>query len=210
MSEGLTSFAHLLITPGRLTSVHLPFGNPDLPGLLVQAIAAGALAVCLLRGVSRNPPRLVTAGLVYAGLYCGFVVVTATLFDNLTPLDERLLVPIVPPLVITIVWLGRNHPFVVAALCSVFVIVVLQQVRTVSVYGTDYSGRIWSAARFSAASLPPGQLYATWPAAVAYFTGRSPRRMPNPIDQHDGAPNPDFDKQMLQLERAIRLGKHPS
>ena len=207
VSNGLSAFARLLITPGRLTSIHLPFGDPGLPGLLAQVIAAVALAVCLLTGIRRDPPRLVTAGLVYAGIYCAFVLFTATFFDDLTPFDERLLVPIVPSLVFTVAWLARRRPLPALALCGVFIVMVLQQARTVSLYGIDYSGRIWSAARFSPTALPPGQLYATWPAAVAYFTGRSPRRMPNPYDEHDRSPNKSFDNELAQLGRAVRGGQ---
>jgi hypothetical protein len=196
-----------LITPGQLTSIHLPFGNPGLPGVLAQAIAALALGVGLLRSQRSRPPRIVTAGLVYAASYCGFLLVTGSLFDAVTPLDQRLLVPIVPPLVITIAWLMRSQPLVAATFVSVFVVMVLQQARTVSLYGIDYSGQIWSAARFDRSALPPGPLYSTWPAAVAYFTGRSPRHIPAPYDQDNHAPNRDFQTKLNQLLRAVQRGQ---
>jgi hypothetical protein len=71
----------------------------------------------------------------------------------------------------------------------------------------DYSGEVWSHARMSRTTLPTGQLYSTWPAAVAFFTGASPRRLPNDSDEHTGKRNPRFRNQLVDLERRVRTGR---
>jgi hypothetical protein len=204
LTGGGRALVHLLVTPGQLPSIHLPAGNA---GALAELFAAVTLGVGLLRASWSKPPRIVTVGLIYAGIYCVFLVSTVALFDALTPLDERLLVPIVPSLVITVAWLLGTQPVVAATLSCLFVLAVLQQARTVSLYGTDYSGRIWSEARISGTQLPPGDLYSTWPAAIAYFTGRSPHRYPNPVDAQTRARNPRFESEVKQLAAAVQSGK---
>ena len=203
LTGGGRAFAHLLVTPGQLPSIHLPVGNA---GVLAELIAAATLGIGLLRASWREPPRIVTVGLIYAGIYCGFLLATAALFDASTPLDERLLVPVVPPLVISVAWLLRKQPVVATTLGCLFALAVLQQARTASSFGADYSGRIWSEARISSAQLPTGPLYSTWPAAVAYFTGRSPRRYPNAIDPHTRARNPRFESEVSSLATSVRNG----
>ncbi len=204
LGGGFRAFAHLLITPGQLPSVHLPLGNA---GVWAEAIAVTALGIGLLKADRRRPPRIVTVGLLYAVLYCAFLLSTATLFDASTPLDERLLAPMAPPLIVGIAWLVRGQPVIASALGFLFVLAVLQQARTVSLYGIDYSGRTWSEARVDRSSMPPGVLYSTWPAAVAYFTGRSPRRFPTLVDPHTRARNQRFEAEVSNLEQAVRNGQ---
>ena len=76
-----------------------------------------------------------------------------------------------------------------------------------SLYGLDYSGRIWSAASLEGVSLPPGDLRSNWPAAVAYFTDRSPRRLPERVDGHTLDVNKRYDNEMRDLAVATRRGQ---
>lgn len=193
-----------LVTPGELTSLTPALAHP---GGLAQILAAAALAVALLRADRRNPPPFLEVGLLYAVLYAASVLVSTSLFDAAVPLDERLLVPLVPPLVVAIAWLVRTQPAVAVLLTCLFALATLQQARTVSLYGRDYSGRIWSVARVDAASLPSGQLYSNWPGAIAYFTGRSPRRLPRPRDAHTGDRNDEYGEDLQDLARSVRSGE---
>lgn len=194
---------HFVVTPGQLQSIQLHVNA----GAIAQVIAALALGSCLLRFGRERPPRLVTVGALFAAFYVTFLVLTATFFDDLTPLDQRLLVPIVPPLVIAIAWLLRRQPVAAVILICVFAVATVQQARTFRLYGEDYSGAVWNRARMPRSALPDGQLYSPWPAAVAYFTGRSPRRMPNPFDEHTRMPNPHFYAEQRRLTRAVNDGK---
>ena len=203
LESGFLVFVHLLITPGRLPSIHVPLVNA---GALAEVVAAAALGACVVRADRSNPPRLVSVGLTYVVVYCGFVIATVTLFDASTPLDERLLVPVLPPLVVTIAWLGRGH-VAAAVLVSMFALGVAQEARTFSLDGLNYSGRIWSQARISSASLPGGALYSNWPAAVAYFTGRSPRSLPAPVDPHTLAANRQYRDEVHRVVLALRSGR---
>lgn len=204
LERGLRTAGHLLWTDGHLPSITLPFGAA---GLLLQLVAAAALVVALLRAERRNVPPLVVVGMIHAGLYCAFLAVTVSLFDAATPVDARLLVPVVPALVLTIAWLTRRTPVAALVLACALAVATLQQARTVSLYGLDYSGRIWSAATFDGVSLPSGDLHSNWPAAVAYFTGRSPQRLPRPADTHTLAANPHYRGQLESLARAVARGK---
>ncbi len=204
VDAGGHELVRLLITPGRLPSLHLPFVHA---GAIAQVVAAASLSYALVRADRRAPPPLVRLGLIYAGLYIAFLALTISLFDAGTPIDERLLVPLVPPLVVAFAWLARSLPIVAAVLCCVFGVAMLQEARSADRYGVDYSGRIWSAARIRPAELPPGQLYSNWPAAIAYFTGRSPREIPRPVDSHTHATNSRYARELDDLARAVRTGR---
>jgi len=202
VADGWHAVVHLFITSGHLPTI--PF---DGAGLLVQLTAAAALVAAVVLAERRDPPRIVTAGVSYAILYCAFLVVTVAWFDAGTPLNERLLVPVVPSIVFALAWLVRSLPIVAVVLVGAFAVATVQQARTVSIYGLDYSGKTWSAARITAASLPPVPLYSNWPAAVAYFTGRSPQRLPARIDPHTLAANRKYEVEMKQLASNVRRGR---
>jgi hypothetical protein len=193
-----------LVTPGELGSLAPPLVHP---GGVAQILAAATLLLALLRADRRDLPPFVELGLVYAVFYAAFVLVSTTFFDDVVPMDERLLVPLVPPLVVAIAWLVRSQPVAAVVLVCLFAVATLQQARTTSLYGRDYSGRIWSAARIDASVLPPGPLYSNWPAAIAYFTDRSPRRFPREADVHTADRNHDFPEQMRELARSVRNGE---
>jgi hypothetical protein len=201
-SDGVRAFVHLFITSGHLPSIRLAGA-----GLIVQLAATSALVVAVVGSGRERPPRIVTAALGYAIVYCAFLAVTVVLFDAGTPLDERLFVPVVPSIVLTVAWLARARPMIAVVLAGAFALTTLQQARTVSLYGIDYSGKTWSAARIDAASLPAVQLYSNWPAAVAYFTGRSPRRLPARVDPHTLVANPKYAQELAALANNVRHGE---
>jgi hypothetical protein len=204
VENGLRGALHLFVTDGYLPSINLPFLQA---GLLVELCAGAALVIAFLRADRTPVPRIVVIAAVYAGLYCVFLAVTVLLFDAVTPLDERLLLPIVPSLVFAIAWLTRRTPAAAVVLICVFGLVTLQQARFFSNYGEDYSGRIWSAVSFEGVQLPPGELRSNWPGAVAYLTGRSPQRMPRQSDAHTDAPNPNYEQDMRNLATAVSTGE---
>jgi hypothetical protein len=197
----LHALVEVLVTPGRLPSLRYAHA-----GLVVQLAVAAAVIFAFVRMHARTPPRIVTIGLAYVLVYSVFLIATASLFDAATPVDERLLVPAVPPLVLAVSWIVRAQPLVALIPICAFILATAQESRTVSLYGLDYSGQIWSSSRFDGASLPRGTLYSNWPAAVAYFAGRSPRRLPSRVDPHTLAPNLRYDQEWAQLTRSVRQG----
>ena len=194
----------LVVTDGQLPSVSLPIGDA---GTILQIVGVVALVAALVRADWGKVPRIVTVGAIYAALYCAFLVVTVAVFDAATPVDVRLLVPLVPTIAFAIAWLTRQTPLAAVAFICIFSIATLQEARTVSLYGLDYSGRIWSAASLEGVSLPPGDLRSNWPAAVAYFTDRSPRRLPERVDGHTLDVNKRYDNEMRDLAVATRRGQ---
>jgi hypothetical protein len=204
LTEALHTVAHLFVTEGDLPSIELPLIDP---GSITQLVAVAALLVAVVRADRRHMPPIVAIGLIYAGLYCAFLLLTVSLFDAGTPVDVRLLVPIVPSIVFTIAWLTKQTPITAVAIFCVFAVATLQQARTVSLYGLDYSGRIWSAGSFERVSLRPGDLRSNWPAAVAYFTNRSPGQMPQRFDPHTLDTNPHYARDLRDLAQAVRNGR---
>jgi hypothetical protein len=202
--DWLRSLQHLVVTPGELGSVSPPFVDA---GIVLQVAIAATLLVVVVRADRRRPPALVATALVYAGLYCVFLAATVTLFDAGTPVNDRLLTPLVPTLAITTAWLARGTPVAAGVLVGLLALATLQQSRTTDLYGRDYSGRVWSAAQFEGIALPPGELQSNWPAAVAHFTGRSPKRLPEPLDVHTLDRNPDFEREVADVVRDVRAGR---
>jgi hypothetical protein len=204
IEDGLHEVLRLLVTPGQLPSLTLPLVSP---GRLAQLTAAAAVLYAVARTDWTSPPEFVRIGLVFGAFYCAFLLLTMAVFDAVVPIDGRLLVPLVPVVAVAMAWLMRELPAVALLLACVFAASVLQQARTVSLYGIDYSGQVWSAARFDGVSLPPGRLLSNWPAAVAYFTGRSPDRLPRPTDAHTEDRNDEFEQDMQDLARRVRTGR---
>jgi hypothetical protein len=204
VENGLRGAFHLFVTNGYLPSIDLPLVHAS---LLVELCAGAALVIAVLRADRGHIPTIVRIGAVYAGLYCAFLAVTVLLFDAVTPLDQRLLLPLIPSLVFAVAWLTKQTPLAAVVVIVLFGLVTVQQARLFSNYGQDYSGRIWGELSFDSLALPAGDLHSNWPAAVAYFTGRSPQRMPRPSDAHTGAPNLDYEQDMKNLATAVRTGE---
>jgi hypothetical protein len=205
VENGVKAFEHLLITSGQVPSVssHLPHA-----GLLLQGSAALLIMVALaLATRSGAMPTLVRIGLAFSLLYIASVVVTITFFDGATPLNERLLVPVVPPLVFLLAWAFRGAIALGVLLCLVFGVVMLQQARFMSTFGRDYSGLVWHEAHLDQAPLPPGDLYADWPAAIAYYTGRSPHRVPKAFELHTISSDPDYSLRIRRLAADVHAGR---
>ena len=199
---GASTVMRLLLTPGELGSVELPLLDA---GLLLQLAVAAALAVALVRWERRGPwPPLVKIGLLYAALYCLFLAATLFIFDAVTPVDERLLVPLVPPLAFVLAWVLRRQPAVAAVVCGLLAVAVLQEARTFRLYGLGYSGRIFAEASVTEAAAPPGALASNWPGLLAYFTGRSATGLPRGYEADTLDPNASYTRQLARLAADVR------
>ncbi len=203
LSDAAASVAHVIVTPGRLPSLSMHSVDP---GLALQLLVVAALAIGLARVDTRNVPRLVTVSLAYGVVYLAFLVVTVSLFDAATPINDRLLVPLGPAVAFAVAWVTARTPILAAVVICCFALATAQHVRTVSLYGLDYSGRIWEPARLDGLRLPHRVLYSNWPGAVAYFGGRSPRRIPAERDPHTLDSNPAFAAQTKQVVAGVRAG----
>jgi len=194
---------HAIVTPGHLPSIDLPVIHA---GLLVEILVGIAIVSALVRKRPARLPRIVKLSLGYGLIYLLFLVVTVSLFDASTPVDERLAAPIAPVVALTLAWLVEATPLLAVAIACLFGIGVVQQTRTTWHYGIDYSGQLWQPARLEGVRLPPGILYSNLPAAVAYYSGRSPRRIPQTRDPHTLLPNDEFGQQIGRLTRQVRTG----
>jgi Dolichyl-phosphate-mannose-protein mannosyltransferase len=202
VGDGARALIDLLVTPGNLPSLHFATA-----GVIVQIAAGAAIFIGLYRRRFDRVPRTVLVCSLFSVVYVAFVIVTRCWFDALTPFDERIFIPLAPAFVLSLTWILRDTLAPAAVLVAAFVIGSLQVAHTFSGIGMDYSGQVWSRGAMSAKSLPQGPLYSNWAAAVAYFTGRSPRRLPNPIDEHTTLENPNFQREIDALVRKVRNGR---
>lgn len=203
LSDAAASVAHVVVTPGRLPS--LSTHSVD-PGLALQVFVVSALAIALARVDLSEVPRLVTVSLFYGVVYLAFLVVTVSLFDAATPINDRLLVPLAPSVALAVAWLTSRTPFLAVIVICCFAVATVQHARTISLYGLDYSGRIWEPARLDGVRLPHRGLYSNWPGAVAYFSGRSPRRIPAERDPHTLDRNGSFAAETTNVIAEVRAG----
>ena len=140
-------------------------------------------------------------------LYCVFLAITVVLFGATTPLDERLLVPLVPPFGLTVAWLVRAMPIVAVTLICIFGVTVLQQARTVTLFGTDYSGRDLESSSNRQGVTPHAPLSPTglelWPISRADHRRGSPAATdPFTLDT-----NREYDREVNRLAIAVRTGR---
>ena len=151
-----------------------------------------------------------TIGLVFGGLYCAFLLLATSVFDAVVPIDERLLVPLVPTLAVAVAWLVRGVPVAALILVCVFAASVLQQVRTCRCTGS--TTRVASGA-------PPASTAFCFRPDVSSPTGRLPwpispavRRpeLPRPTDAHTRDRNDHFDRDMQDLARRVETVKRRS
>ena len=113
------------------------------------------------------------------------------------------------PIVLVLAWLALQSPIAaVALIICVFGIATVQEARTASLYGFDYSGLIWSGGELQLRGVAsPARCAQHWPVAIAYFTGRSPDRLPQDIDRHTLDINRNYERDLRELAAATRAGK---
>lgn len=188
--------------------------------LAATAVAGGAWgwfrAVHERRAPATARPWLVLVA-AWSATYLGVVVATTALVDRMVPLNGRLLLPLLAPLVVTVVaglvWLVRlaappraRLPLATGA-AVVVVAVVVGQAGTwrdllADGRGFDVDPTTTASARL-VADLDAPVLAANDPALVWRVTGRRVLALPQAVRGATGEPNPTVDEELRELGEVL-------
>jgi 4-amino-4-deoxy-L-arabinose transferase-like glycosyltransferase len=157
-------------------------------------------------------------------VYLGFLVVSLSLFDASTPLDDRILSVIYLPEMILfasgLAWLWTRFTQRIAVLRWVLVIfcvtlalfsvkdgiAVVNQLRQ---EGQGFAHRGWSESPAIRAirDMPPVVIYSNKPGAIFLLTGKSAYVVPTPIDTVTGLPRSNYSTDLAQMQQRVRQGQ---
>jgi 4-amino-4-deoxy-L-arabinose transferase-like glycosyltransferase len=216
LGEAVTTIARWLL-PGRVPAV-------------VGGVAALILAVWLLvvgsrRLAKRNSPpsaaeAMLALTLAFACAYCLLVLASLSLGDASTPLDDRILSPL---LVLGVVGVlvgcstittrtSRVRWLIVGAVVGLSLLTVLRgaaKVVELRQDGQGYAGRAWSASQVIAwvADLDPGTaVYSNEMDALYLLAGRQAYQVPIRWDPVQAAPRDDYAEQLTAMQARVRSG----
>lgn len=157
---------------------------------------------------------LVDLGAAFVGLYLAALLVSKALLDALTPLDERLLSPLLPVLAVTV---AAAAPRAVPAVAvAVAVVVTGQAVRTVGWAadqrdeGIGYTSALWdvSPTLDVIRSLPRGvAVYTNDRAAVYLGTGRTVDAVPHEVNPFTRRPVGGVGAEVAEIGTEVRAGR---
>ncbi|NLX10652.1 MAG: hypothetical protein GXY36_13425 [Chloroflexi bacterium] len=152
-------------------------------------------------------PVLARVLALFGPVYLGFLLVTISLVDAETPLDERLLAPIYVAGLVIALWIaGRGRRGLVALIAAAYaanmIVLAAGFLDHISREGQGYTGRAWqeSALMAQIEALPPDTLiYSNGPDAIYFLTGRAAWRIPAERQAGTLEPNPDYAAEVAQM-----------
>ena len=191
-----------------------------LPGLL----AGLAWRAWPRRAGAPGTPALTWALALHIPIYLGFLVVSLTLFDASTPLNERILSPAYLAMLVLFAgglgwawqWLlQRRNKWrwavaLVALLVAAFSLVDgIAAVKQLSTEGQGFANIGWqqSPAIQMVRQLPQVILYSNKPTAIYLLTGRSAYITPTPTDAVTGLEREPFDADLAEMQQRVREGR---
>lgn len=192
----------------------LPGSVPDVvrEGLfLVILVAAGFLVLgerVRRRVGSQQLLRHVAALVLFAATYLAVLLFTLAFLDDTTPLDNRILCPLIPLLYLfliralsTIHVRALHGNLMVAALCLIAASDAVVPTLSVVEHGTPSGNTLMASATMQAVGrLPSDTVIATGVNTLLYTdTGRASIRVPVRVHQLTNRPNGSFTSQLRQL-----------
>lgn len=188
--------------------------------LAVTVALVAAAVVALGRAAAarrRAGDPLVLVATLFLAAYGAALLVSKSLVDALTPIDTRLLSPVLPVLAVALAAAAPAAGRAAAVAAALAVAVVAgQAVRTVawSVDHRDeprgYASELWRRSPTLAAlrELPPGvAVYTNDRAAVYLGTGRTARTVPRRTDPWTRRPDPDLAEDVDRLAADVAAGR---
>ena len=186
---------------------------PQLPGALRLA---GVILLLLAIGAAiyigwRSGSAVLRQTALFVPLYAGFLLLVVTVLDAHTPIDARLLVPL---LVATVVLLSaatdriaarRGRGAAAAALAYLLIVAGAQTVAWAAqarADGLGFRARIWrnSALMARVRTLPlDAVIYTNAPDAVFALTGRAGSWLPRAYSPHTLSANPTLDDALAEM-----------
>jgi len=201
----LLSLVSLLLLPALLLGLGWWFWRQHQP----EATASSALTILLALQVP---------------VYLGFLVVSLTLFDASTPLNERILSIAYLPMLVLFAgglgwawrWLAGHRPWLrwaiplLALLAVAFSLVDgVAAVRQLRSEGQGFAHLGWqqSPAIQAVRDLPSLIIYTNKPTAIYLLTDRSAYITPTPSDAVTGLERPDFTSDLLEMQTRVLDGE---
>ncbi len=200
-------------------------------GVLVVVAAATAVllrrqapAALPLPAAGRSARELASAMgvlLLFCLLYAGFLLVSIAFVDAHTPMDNRLLAPLLGPLVGLLACLVVALPRLAARrwLMGVLALGLLAlaglQAKQLAAElqgrqsAEGFASRAWqrsSLLQNLATAKPSRVFYSNWPDLIHYLTGRTAYLPPVRHNPYSLQPNTDYALELERMERALRAG----
>jgi hypothetical protein len=192
-------------------------------GLLLALIAAGGLAVAwsTRRVLQRNPGGwscLMLLHLCYGVAYALTVLVTVSLVQRVTPLDDRILSPLYPTAIILgsgmMFWLwGARGAVTKGALVATCVLLAVFQlarfrglVHTLPSDSRGFASNSWRTSETIAyvRGLPQAPIYSNEIQAIYFLTGRMATFIPTPLNPATGEPRADYPVALARMRERLR------
>lgn len=177
-----------------------------------------------LSDVDRRSPEFAIpfSGLVACAAYLVFLYISLSFLDASTPLDARILAPVLVLMIITgfpaVRTLGERLNKPAAWLALVVVIAILMIARLPAIVpvlsaiqrdGLGYTSRAWTdspTVRYARTLPAGGRLFSNAPDAIRFLAGRPATRLPATASQMSLVPNSEYRQQIDQFCRAIAGG----
>lgn len=159
--------------------------------------------------------------LLFCLLYGGFLLASISFVDALTPLDNRLLIPLLAPLVGLAACLvaavrrltGRPWLLLIGTLGLLGLAALQARQLSAELRGPrqaeGFASPGWTQSvimRSLAATGEGRKLYSNWPDAIQYATGRPAYLLPGRLNPYSRLPNERFERDMERMERDLRAG----
>lgn len=221
------------IAPNDLLSATPLWGR--LFSLLSLLLIAGLIAwlawmVWQMKNVRKQPKELAKVNplafiqALHIPIYLGFLVISLTIFDASTPLDDRILSVIYLPEIIiicsAIAWLWNKLRQRATALGWALVVLCLAlaifnvkdgyaAMTQLSLEGQGFTHRgISSSPAIQVIrQMPPTILYSNKPGAIFLLTGKSAYVTPTPIDPVTELTRTNYNNDRLQMQQRVKDGK---
>jgi uncharacterized membrane protein len=223
-----------------LTTVTGWFGAPQGLPTLIYVVFLGGLILLFLTGLffiyrrtpqtntqENNSPRLPALmqlmGL-YTLIYGMFLLVSITFLDANTPLDNRILAPIFPMLIILLICCGAfivkrikiaqrfawSFVIIAGGLLVIYGAQSMPELRQYHQSGIGLSAPGWQKSGLieQVKRLPPGlTLYSNAPDAIYLLTGKPAARLPRKFELSAQRPNADFAAEIAAIGKEMADGK---
>lgn len=205
---------------------------------VVALVLVGAAAALLLRRPAADQPssaqspaaaappanlrRTIWLLLLFSAAYAGFLLLSISFLDAHTPLDNRILSPLLPALIGLLACLVAALPqvtrwrWLLPALALALLGLAVIQARQLSAElrarddAEGFASRSWvhgelieAVRRIAPASRP---LYSNWPDAIFHATGRAAYMFPQKLNPYSRLPRPQYEQELAEMERAVRNG----
>jgi len=166
-------------------------------------------------------PNFIRIIIVFIPLYFGFLFFSLTFLDANTPLDSRILSPVLISMVILVLYtitegikvLSKKAAsrFVLTAagllLLVTFVQPAIDVVKSSYDNGIGFTSRSWRESPTMAAlqEYPSGRvIYTNAPEAFYLYANRNARSMPKKFDSANQQPNKDYEKELITIRQQIQ------